>query len=300
MAILNIGSINWDEVHWVAQLPEPGETIICKSSERGTGGKGLNQSVAVLRSGGELRHVGAIGVDDVAMLDELSELGVSGDHIAQVTGHSTGQAMIVVDDHAENHIVLKAGANRHIPEPNVAQAIAAMKAGDWLLMQNETNLLEFSMRSARAAGLNVAFAAAPFSANAVIPLLPLVDLLAVNEVEYSQLLNALGDEKSLPSALTVLVTKGSDGAELYRNGRKVRTAAVKVDSVDTTGAGDTFFGYFLSAIDQGANDSSALSRASAAAALQVTRTGAVSAIPSLGEVTALTSMNLSMSVSAQP
>jgi ribokinase len=284
MAILNIGSINWDRVYRVAHFPAPGETISAASASVGLGGKGLNQSVAILRAEGSVRHVGAVAQHDVRMITALGDLGLDVAEIALLRETETGSALILVDDAAENVIVLDQGANGLIPKASVIDALNKAKAGDWLLMQNETNLLEFSLVEAKACGLRLALSAAPFRPEDVIPFLDYLDLLSVNAVEFNQLQSALGEDRSLPEGLAVLITKGAQGAEYRLGDAVIKAEAHRVKAVDTTGAGDTFLGYFLARVDLGATIKDALAIAMAAAAIQVTRVGAVSAIPILSDV----------------
>ncbi|PYE82371.1 ribokinase [Pseudoroseicyclus aestuarii] len=284
MTVLNIGSINWDRVYSVPRFPQPGETLAATSASVGLGGKGLNQSVAIARSGGQVRHLGAIGAGDEAMLEALRAQGLALEEIAQVTGALTGSATIFVDAEAENLIVLDPGANARIEEAAVAQALTRMAKGDWALLQNETNMLGRGAALAREAGLRVALAAAPFDAEAVLPLLDRIDLLAVNEIELAQLQEAGG---TLPEGLAVLVTLGAEGAEYRAGGQSIRAAAHRVEAVDTTGAGDTVLGAFLARLDAGEGPEAALRYAMAAGALQVTRPGAAAAIPRQDEVEAL-------------
>ncbi len=286
MTILNLGSLNWDRIYRLPHLPRAGETISSKETLVGLGGKGLNQSVAVVRAGGAVRHVGAISAQDGAMRAALEGFGLDHTHVVGVPGVETGTALILIDADAENCIVLDPGANRHIPMAAFRETLAACAVGDWFLAQNETNLLAEAMTEARAAGLKIAFVPAPFDAASAVPLLPLVDLLSLNAVEFEQLCVALGGEDHLPQTLALLITRGAQGAEYVSGGVRVAMPAFKVDPVDTTGAGDTFMGYFLALQDGGQSVEEALRYASAAGALQVTRLGAAGVIPTLAEVTA--------------
>lgn len=286
MAILNIGSINWDRVYNVDHFPQPGETMSSLSSSVGLGGKGLNQSIAILRSGGDVRHLGAVGAGDASVRNALGAEGLSLDLIEGVDGCETGSAMILVDRAGENLIVLDPGANHRIPERLVRDAVAGMSRSGWALFQNETNVLGAGVRAAREAGLRVAVAAAPFDAAAVVPFLNQINLLAVNEIEFRQLCEAAGGDANLPDGLSLLVTLGADGAEYRAAGETVRAAAFRVEVVDTTGAGDTVLGAFLARLDLGASVEEALSYAMAAGAVQVTRPGAAPAIPTVAEVEA--------------
>lgn len=283
MTIFNYGSINIDHVYHVPHFPAPGETLASTSYARGLGGKGANQSVAAARAGARVVHIGAIGAGDGWVMDRLTAAGVETGAIARLDGAS-GHAIITVDAAGENHIVLYPGANHALPADLAAQALAAARRGDTLLIQNETAHTPGAARIAQAAGLRVMTSAAPFDAQAVAEVLPFTTTLALNEIEAEQLRTALGRAPDVPE---MLVTLGARGAELrLAGGGVLRQPAFAVDPVDTTGAGDTFAGYFAAARDAGADHAAALRLAAAAAALKVTRPGAADAIPTRAEVDA--------------
>ena len=283
MAILNFGSINVDTVYRLPHIPAPGETISASARTQGIGGKGLNQSIAIARAGGKVRHFGAVNSIDRWIISEAEKAGVDTGGILVRENEPTGQAVVMLAADGENTIVLSPGANDGFRDDEIDAAVRSMRRGDWLLIQNETNGIDTAVEAARNFGLRVVFAAAPFSAEIVVPQLAKVDLLALNHIEFAQLQDALGPDRGdrLPA---LLVTKGAAGAE-YRNGDVVESVTTyRVDAVDTTGAGDTFLGYFISGVDQGCTVKQSLEMASAASALQVTRPGAVSAIPTYVEV----------------
>ena len=284
MAILNLGSINWDRVFRMDRFPIAGETLTAKSVSVGLGGKGLNQSVAIARSGGDVRHLGAVGAEDSSIIAALADAGIGDDLVARVKGEETGSATIFVDDAGENIIVLDPGANEKIPDDAIDAAFGEMTESDWLLFQNETNQAERSVDLALAKGMRVAYAAAPFVEERVLPLLGKVDLLAVNAVEMAQLEKVLGGREYLPEGLGLLVTRGRDGAELTMDGQSFSANAFEVDVVDSTGAGDVFLGVLLGEIDRKQPKPEALRVASVAAALQVGRPGASTAIPTRAEI----------------
>lgn len=285
MAILNIGSINWDRVYHVDRFPMPGETLRARRVTVGLGGKGLNHSVAIHRSGGSVRHLGAIAAQDHAMRQRIVSLGLTDDAIVRIDGVETGSALILVDAAGENQIVLDPGANQRIPLAAIAGAIDGLSPDvDWLLMQNETNGLADAVALAKRRRVKVALAAAPFDAANVVPVLDQLDLLAVNEIEYAQLCDVIGGIAALPLGLTLFVSYGAGGAKLITSGETIAAPAAKVTPVDTTGAGDTAFGAFLARIDLGAPPKRALQFAMACAGIQVTRPGAADAIPFFAEV----------------
>ncbi len=288
MTILNFGSINVDLVYALARMPQPGETLSAHSFQKFLGGKGVNQSVAIAASGGHVRHVGAVGPDGDWALARIAALGVATDHIARVE-QATGHAIIFVDEQAENMIVIQGGANQALSLEQIDAALATAVPGDWVLLQNETNLTIEIVQKAKAAGLKVAYSPAPFDAEKALAVLDLVDLLAVNQYEAGELRaarRALGH--TAPVDATLLVTLGSEGAELVSgDGRNLRQAAFKVTPVDTTGAGDTFLGAFLAHYTQNPDRAkTALRYAAAAAALQVQSHGAAVAIPAKQKVEA--------------
>lgn len=283
MAILNLGSINIDQRLQMTLLPLPGETVFARRSDLGLGGKGANQSIAIARAGGRVLHLGAVGKQDRWVLDELRRSGVDLRHVHLRAG-PTGQAIVLIGDDGENSIVLLPGSNITLERSEIVAAVDAMTAGDWLLFQNETNGLGIAADLARRGGLSVAYAAAPFLPELVIPLLDKTDLLALNAIEFAQL-EASGAR--LPQDLSLLVTHGAAGATFRKGGVTQRIAAFPATSLDTTGAGDTFLGAFLARLDEGDSVARALRFASAAAALQVGCAGSAEAIPQTTEVQAL-------------
>ncbi|WP_265502060.1 ribokinase [Paracoccus beibuensis] len=285
MAIWNLGSINIDHVYRMQSLPRPGETLAALDFSMGLGGKGANQSIATARAGAVTHHLGALGTTDDWVVERLAAAGVGTDHIARLADQVTGHAIILVDADAENAIVIHPGANRAIDEDALAGTLATIDHGDTLLIQNETNGQVAAAQAAQSRGARVVYSAAPFDLDAVRAILPHVSILAVNAGEAEQLFAGIHGDLPVQG---LLITKGAEGAE-YRDlhtDQTCRQLSFKVEPVDTTGAGDTFAGFFAAALDEGQDVAKALRLASAAAALQVTRPGAGDAIPSRAEVEA--------------
>jgi ribokinase len=285
MAIWNLGSINADMVYTLPHLPQAGETLAATEFAQFLGGKGANMSVAAARAGAHVCHIGAVGPEGLWARDRLLEYGVDTRHIAQIDT-PTGHAIVAVDQAGENQIILFPGANRALHPDQVGQALSAASAGDILVMQNETNLQAETAKMGRQLGLRVAYAAAPFEAEAVQAVLPHLDLLFMNEVEADQLQEATGHAPDALGVADVIVTLGARGARhIHSPSGEVREVpALPVTPVDTTGAGDTFTGYVLAGLDRGMPMAQAMSQASRAAALMVTRHGTADVIPDLKEV----------------
>ena len=287
--IINFGSINIDHVYRVPHLVKPGETLSSLDLVTGLGGKGANQSVAIARAGVSVAHVGRVFKGDTWAVALLASTGVDTDNIALIEGAS-GHAIIQVDDQGENAIVLHGGANQSFSIADIESALNHNQQARYLLMQNETNLLAEAFELAQAKGIKIVLNPAPMTDN--IKDLPLakLDTLIVNQGEAEALCGAADIDQmtqqmaALAPQTRVVVTLGGDGAMLLANGEVTHINSPSVDVVDTTGAGDTFVGYFLAGVAEGMNDHDALQRACLAGSIAVTRQGAITAIPDRSEV----------------
>lgn len=269
--IYTFGSINADHIYYVPRLPQPGETLAASSLSRGLGGKGANQSVAASRAGSRVAHIGTVGRDGSWAVEALRGYGVDTTHIAECEA-PTGHAIIAVDPRAENFIIIYAGANSEQSLSRVEAALSHAGGRDILLLQNETNLQVEAAKLAQTKGMTVIYSAAPFSTQAVRPVLRHVDLLVMNALEAAQL--------CFRPSCRMIVTRGSEGVDLIEGDARVNVPAFPVQPVDTTGAGDCFIGYVAAGLDQGMELADAMRLGSAAAALQIQRPGAADAIPS--------------------
>lgn len=285
MTLWCLGSINLDRFYRVPHIPAPGETLAARDLSTGIGGKGANMSVAAVRAGARVVLIGAVGEDGVWARERLGGWGVDTRFVAAVEG-PTGHAIIAVAEDGENTIILHPGANHRLSPGAVEAALSEARAGEWCLIQNETVLQAETAERARAAGLKVAYAAAPFTAEAAVRMAPLADLMILNQVEMAQLEEATGRGPAAQGVAAVVVTAGAAGAILYAEGAPegVRVVAPAVKAVDTTGAGDTFAGYLLAGLDRGEAMDVALAAAARAGAVMVTRHGTAEAIPTAHEI----------------
>lgn len=284
-SVVVVGSLNMDVAVTCERLPRPGETLLARSLRRSGGGKGANQAVGAARAGGaRTAMVGAVGDDgDGAILRaDLAADGIDISAVAVDPHHPTGTALITIDAHAENTIVVAAGANAAVvlgPEE-----LAAIGAADVVLAQLEIPqaVVTAAARSRRPGTLFV-LNAAP-SAPLESALLREVDLLVVNEHEAVDLAGTVDLEVALADLVSrvpaVLVTLGAHGSRLLRRGTAdVVVTAPAVEAVDTVAAGDTFCGVLAAELAFGAPELEAMRAASAAASLAVQRPGAQSSVP---------------------
>ena len=289
MRILNFGSLNIDHVYHVARFVRPGETINSRSYSVFAGGKGNNQSIALARAGAQVHHAGRVGTDGIWLRDTLAETGVHVEHVAVVDA-PTGHAIIQVNRDGENAIVLHGGANRSLRGADATRVLAAFDANDTLLLQNEISAIPEIMREAAQRGLRIVFNPAPMDPEVASYPLDCVDTFIVNETEGEALTGAAGPSDILAALRdryprsSTLLTLGDKGAQYAGLSGEFSVAAEAVEPVDTTAAGDTFIGYFLSEQMKSESIETAMRTACRAATLCVTRPGAVVSIPLLAEL----------------
>ena len=285
MNILNFGSLNIDLVYQVEHIARPGETIASSSHQVFAGGKGANQSAALARAGARVFHAGQVGPDGQWLVDKLAGLGVDVQH-TRVGDVPTGHAIIQVDRHGQNSIVLFAGANTQIDRGAIDAALSCFDRGDILLLQNEINDISYIIAAASERDLTISLNPAPFGPEVRAYPLELINLLIVNETEATGLVGAseLADLAVLCPHAQIALTLGAAGAQYRSPTEEFHLPAPHVEAVDTTGAGDTFIGYFLQGLTANMTARDAMARAVQAAALCVTRPGAMDSIPAADEI----------------
>lgn len=290
MKVLNFGSLNLDYVYAMDAFVQPGETRACLGRQVHCGGKGLNQSIAMARAGLPVWHAGILGAEGGILRETLTAAGVRTEFLRQSEAPG-GHTVIQVDRNGQNSILLYPGTNAALTEDFVDAVLSAFGPGDVVLLQNEINLVPGIMRRAAERGLAIAFNASPFNGVEEYPL-ELVRWLFVNEIEGGALSGETEPEAILRALRArfpkteVILTLGSDGSMWAGEGGSSFCPACRVQAVDTTGAGDTFTGYFLRGIlgeDCGLDP---LTLATRASAIAVTRPGAAPSVPTLPEVLA--------------
>ena len=292
------GSINMDLVATTDRLPKPGETVGGNGFATAAGGKGANQALAARRAGAMVRMAGAVGTDAFAgpALALLDEAGADLSAVARVDG-PTGTALILVGGDGENMIAVVPAANGTVTAEAAVAVVAALEPTDVLMLQLEIPMasVERALTAARAKGVTTIINIAPLTPDAA-RLGRMADIVIANETEFERLagqdnMTAAEREAALKAlhgetGQTIIVTLGADGVIAMRDGAFHRVMGLKIEPVDTVGAGDTFCGYFAASLDQGLDFAAALRRAAVAGSLACTQPGAQPAIPSAGDVDA--------------
>jgi ribokinase len=293
MKILNFGSCCIDNVYAVPHFVQPGETLSSTDFNVYPGGKGLNQSIALARAGATVQHAGKVGHDGIWLKALLNAAGVD-DSRLQIGAGPSGHANIQVSTSGENAIVIVGGTNRQITPDDFDDAFSGTSSGDFLLLQNEVSHLSDIITEGHQRGLRIILNAAPMTPDVLNLPLELLEFLIVNETEAAMLIEQTTDTPldtgldirlaSRFPGMKIVLTLGESGA-IYRHGNEiVEQAAFPVKALDTTGAGDTFTGYFIAAVMRGDSIQTCLEQASKAASIAVTRAGAATSIPDRSEL----------------
>ncbi len=289
MKIYNLGSLNIDYVYKVDHFVTAGETLSSENMSIFPGGKGLNQSVALSKAGAKVIHGAIIGDNGELLIQALSDAGVDTSRIEKRSG-SCGHAIIQVDKNGQNSILLYAGTNHCIDRIYIEKFLFDAQKDDILLLQNEMNGLDIIFEIARQKQMQIVFNPSPFHAD--IKSLPLsyVKWWFCNEIEGAALFGS-GEPKEIANNFVkqfphsnLILTLGKDGSVFANADTYIKQPIYKVNTVDTTAAGDTFTGYFIASLTSGQDVATSIDIAAKASSITVSRQGASTSIPLLDEV----------------
>lgn len=290
MKILNYGSMNIDNVYNVHHIVKGGETILADGRNVFCGGKGLNQSIAIAKAGGQVYHAGILGDDGDMLLDALKANSVNTQLIRRAHGPS-GHTVIQVDKNGQNSIIVFSGENMHPTEDDIDHMLEGFGADDAVIMQNELFNSPLMMRKAAEKGLSVIFNPSPVNEGLKDYPLDAVSWFVLNEIE-GEALTGETEPEAILSALkqkypkaSVVLTLGEKGAYCMHEGQTLYQPAFETQAVDTTAAGDTFTGYFLAGLALCMPLEQTMRRAAYAASIAVSRMGAADSIPLAQEIT---------------
>ena len=291
MKVLNFGSLNYDYVYEMEHFVVAKETISSIGYKRNFGGKGLNQSIALAKAGTEVYHAGKVGGDGQDFIDYLNKYNVKTDYLIKDNNEATGHAIIQVCN-GENCIILHGGANQAIDEKQVEETISHFEKGDVLLIQNEISSMNTIIKLAHEKGMKIVFNTAPMDSKIFTYPLDLIDIFVENEVEGKGLGQTNSDNiediiKALQNKYPtkeIVLTVGENGSYYIKGDTVEYQEAIKVKAVDTTAAGDTFTGFFLSSYLNGSTAKQALQLATKASAITVQGEGAAKSIPELKDI----------------
>ncbi|CAK1242695.1 ribokinase [Fructobacillus fructosus] len=298
--IVVIGSLNVDVLQRIVRLPKEGETLSILNKSSNFGGKGANQAVAAARQGAIVSFIGAVGADSEGQrfIQLLEHEGINSQFIPTKEG-STGTAYIMLEEDGHNTILVHGGANADLTVDDVEQARLLIENADIVLAQLEVprTVIAHGLAIAKAAGAMTILNPAPVTRRIEADILSHTDLLIPNETEAAALLNlpASTDYQTLKERLplyheqlgiqNLIITLGEAGAffAIGQHIGPVKNFHVAVE--DTTAAGDTFIGTIATTIEPDfTNIERTLQKAAAAAAIAVSKPGAIPSIPYQEEI----------------
>ena len=296
-----LGSMNMDLVLKVNNLPQVGETILSKSFEKISGGKGANQAVAAKRSGADVTMISKIGIDENGRIlkGKLEDDNIDVKFVFEDKKEETGMAIIMVNENGNNSIIVVPGSNMTIKEEEIDASIEALKKSDILISQFETpeDMTLRAFKKAKELGKLTILNPAP-AKKIDEKLLRVTDIIVPNETEAELItgikVTSLEDAKRAGEAFLeygvsfAIITLGSKGAAVIGPDFCELVPAYKVNAIDTTAAGDSFIGGLSSKLDvkniNKENLLKAVDFGNRVSSLAVQRKGAQPSIPYLKEV----------------
>lgn len=277
-----------DLVTSTTRIPKVGETVLGNSFHSIPGGKGANQAVAAARLGADVTMIAAVGNDSFGktLVEHLTNEGINTENIIKVKDTSTGIASIIVSE-ADNSIIVVPGANNHVTPEVIEKHENKIINSDIILLQLEIPVESVikAVELAKKHGVRTILNPAPIQK---LPkeLLEMVDYLTPNEHEQALLFDSIGgtEEELAKYKEKCIVTKGSKGVMIYKNGEKIEIPSFQVEVVDTTGAGDSFNGALAVALCDGLEIEEACRFANVVGAISVTKLGAQTGMPTKKEI----------------
>lgn len=291
-----VGSMNMDLVVKTNEIPGIGETLLGNELLQIPGGKGANQGVAIAKLNNNITFLGKVGKDVFgdALLKSMEEAGVNIGHIERVND-STGIAIINVDKQGNNNIIVIPGANGKVDKEYLLRHYTAFEEADIVVFQLEIPLqtVKDGLRISKELGKTTILNPAP-AEDLDDDMIQNIDILIPNEHELERIskVKVTNHDSMLKAAEVLLqkgikqiiVTLGSKGV-LYIDTKGYRFfEAHKVNVTDTTAAGDSFIGGFVSSYIENSNIERAIEMGQKTAALTIQKVGAQSSLPTREEV----------------
>lgn len=289
--ILVIGSIAIDNVVYANTFAKPGQTVYGDVFLSNIGGKGANQAAASHFLGGDVEFYGAIGDDDNGKRVKafLDTIGVN-NHL-KISQKNTGIASITINTQsAENSIIIVAGANMDIWPEDIDKIDFSKYSYLLLQLENPVDTVIYAMKKAKEAGLTVILNPAPYHS---LPneAFPLIDFFIPNEHELEDFIKeqpgSLEDKCTYllkQGVKRIIVTLGENGSYYCDEKQSFYKHALRVNAIDTTGAGDSYCGAFVTALSNDKSISEAMDFATKASSLTVTKKGAIASLPHLEDL----------------
>lgn len=296
--IICVGSVNVDITGYCYAVPEGGETLAGDFVKTSPGGKGSNQSVAAHMAGADVTLIAKMGTDAIAnvLTDFYASVDMPIDHMSRTEAAGTGIALIMVEKKtAQNRVLIIPGANLELNAADVYAKEAEFFDNDVVICQLETTFEPIMAAAELAKKYNKPFVLNPAPYKELPEALwSMIDYITPNESEAREFtgveINNIDDARRAAEILlsrgvkNVIITLGVNGVFFKNAEFETHVDAIRMNAVDTTGAGDAFNGGFITAIGEGKSVEDALRFATCTSAISVTRKGAAASMPKREEI----------------
>lgn len=289
MTIACLGITVLDRIQRVATLPTTGGKYVAKDYFEVGGGPAATAAVAVAKMGHQVDFIGRVGQDGVAdtMLSELASYGVNVDKAIHIAGASSAFSAVLVDDEGERMII-------NYQDPSLSRDPKQLENVDF--SQYKTILTDvrwpegakYALEQAKKHNIPSVLDA-DLSPDSIDELVKLAEHVAFSEPGLEKFTGCTDPIEGLKIAKKqtdgkVYVTVGSQGCYWLEGDKICHEPVMKVDVVDTTGAGDVFHGALAVAVAESKQSREAIVFSNLVAALKCTKRGGREGIPTRSEV----------------
>jgi ribokinase len=267
-------------------VPEKGETTLGNTFSTFFGGKGANQVVSIARLGKEAQMIGACGEDNYGKeaLDSLRSENVKTENVLSLKEETTGIAVIIVSE-TDNRIIVTPGAN-NLLKPNQMELLKdEIIKSEMVVLQLEipADTVYTALKICKKHHIPVVLNPAPID-NLEEEFIDLATYLTPNESECHRIFGENIEQSLERYPNKLIVTLGDKGSRYFNGDHHIFMKGYHTNTVDTTGAGDTFNGSLAYALTEGRSIEDAIKFANASASLSVEKKGAQPGMPSLERV----------------
>ena len=276
-----IGSLNMDTIIQVEKMPEEGENIFLEAIENSFGGKGGNAAIALKKLNCDVCFFSCLGNDyDAELIKEnLSRYGIDTSNIKISENYKTGAAYIFLEKNGNNRIIVNPGANMDINGADIRNVFKREMADcTHILIQ-----LEISIEAVK----EIISVCNELNIKLVIDVSPNkseLEALVKRKLHTLEEIKSAGKELLNNGIKNVLVKMGENGSLFLNSETEIYQKVYKVDTVDTTAAGDSYMAGFVKSLSEKNSLKEAMNYGSICGAIAVTKIGAVPSLPSLKDI----------------
>ena len=281
----------------VPRMPVLGENFVGDSFDMGPGGKGTNQAIGAARLGADVQLLACLGSDIFAERARqlYADEGMATDHIHRIAGAHSGVGFVYVLPSGENWITVDMGVNMRMTAQHVQDCAALIDDCDILMTQFEVppEAVAAALALGKAKGALTILNPAP-ARPTDSRLFANVDVLTPNASEARILLGLPPDDPCPTVELarrllalgagTVIVTLGAEGALIATAEQTTQVAALSIQAVDVTGAGDSFNAALAVCLGEGKSLEEAVRVAVCSGAYTALRHGVINGLPTRAEL----------------